>query len=421
MSSPIQQVCGVIERRRDELVDLIKQLVRFKTVNPPAGNEKPAQDFIGEKLRKLGFKVDLFDVFPGRPNVVGVLKGSGKGKSVILNGHIDVAEARSSDNWKYDPFNPVLRDGRIYGRGTTDMKSSLAGFIMALDSILEAGYELEGDVIYESVIGEESGEPGTRRCIEKGYKADFAIVGEASEGRRILGSIGAVNACLEIKSPYTRHLGARARCIHAGGQTEGANCIEKMALRMIPALNDLERHWAVFKTHPLMVPGLALINSFYIEGGGNFAFMPDECKLYFTVRWYPNDVEEQVKIEVEDQIRRAAESDLWLKKYPPHIEWRPEAYPSYYLPHDFDPDHPGMKMLAQAYNAVTGLNLDVGGRGIITDAGWLHKAGIPTVIYGAGKMYQAHQIDEHVVLDDVLTFTKTVAAFLLGWCGLKKS
>ncbi len=164
-----------IERRQGEFVELLRTLVRFDTSNPPGNNEESAQEWVAETLSDSGLTVDVFDVYPGRPNVVGVLKGTGGGRSVILNGHIDVTEARLPERWRHPPFAAVVEDGKLYGRGAADMKGALAGFLFALDSLRRCGIKLAGDVIVQSVIGEETGEPGTRACVDRGYRADFAI------------------------------------------------------------------------------------------------------------------------------------------------------------------------------------------------------------------------------------------------------
>ncbi|MCL5957883.1 MAG: ArgE/DapE family deacylase, partial [Chloroflexi bacterium] len=345
MNEAEKELLQDIEQREDELFDLVRTLVRFETPNPPGGNEKEAQEWTARRLREMGMEVDVFDVYPGRPDVVGVLKGTGGGRSVILNGHIDVAEVALRDQWTHDPYDPVVVGRKMYGRGAADMKSGLAGYLFALESLIRHGFKLKGDVLYESAVGEEAGEAGTREMVKRGYKADFAIVAECSLGRNIHPSVGVMNACVTVRSPYSLHLVHRKNFVHAGGQMEGANAIEKMATKIIPALNELEREWAVFKTHPLLPPGLPVINPFAIEGGGNTFILPHECKLYVTVYYLPNEKKEDVQGQVEDQVRRAAELDSWLRKYPPTVEWNPERSPIEFVPADFDPESAGVILL----------------------------------------------------------------------------
>ena len=414
-----QRLLGAMDARQADLADLLATLVRFATDNPPGGNEAPAQHWVAERMQKLGMDVDLFDALPGRPNAVGVWKGSGGGHSVILNGHVDVAEVRQRAAWQRDPFDPVVEGRTMYGRGTSDMKSALAAYLFVVQQLRAAGVRLRGDVIIQSVMGEEAGEPGARACTERGYRTDFAIVGEATRARQVLAAVGTMNLRITIRSPYTLHLHARRLALHAGGGLEGANCLEKMATRIIPALNDLEREWAVFKRHPAIPPAQTLINPFSIRGGGNPFFLPDECTLHVIVLYLPNESQDEVRRQVEEQVQRAAELDPWLRKYPPEVEWNPAEYPITFLPSDVDPEHPGVRTLLEAGRDVMGEPLQVGGgRGAICDSGWIAQGGTPTVVWGPGDVYWAHRIDEQVDLDDVLAYAKMLGLFLLRWCGV---
>jgi len=415
----VAEILEELDNRKEELYHLLETLIRFRTPNPPGGNEKEAQEWIAGRLRKLGLKVDIFDALPGRPNVVGVLKGVGRGKSVILNGHIDVCEDRLVDKWRRNPYDPYLEGGALVGKGSTDMKSALASFLFVLECVQRRGHQFMGDVIFESVIGEETGEPGTKRCLEKGYRADFAIVGESARGAKVLyAAVGLTNGRLTIESPYTLHLQERRFFTHAGGGREGANCIEKMATAIIPALNDLEKHWGVFKKHPLMPAGQSMINVFNFTGGGNTFFIPDKCMIDFTVYYIPGEDKEAVQKEVEDKINRVSQADEWLRKYPAIIEWDPEPETYQFIPSELDIDEPGVQTLMESYKQVTGEDLSVGGRGVIVDSGWFSAARIPVVTFGPGDAFWAHRIDERVELAALSAYCKTLAIFLCRWCGL---
>jgi len=407
-----------IEQNEEHLFETLRALVRFRTPNPPGGNEGPAQDWVEQRLKEIGLTVDRWDVLPGRPNVIGVMQGEGGGPGVALNGHIDVCEDRLLEEWSSDPYQPVM-DGRdMIGRGASDMKCANASFLVALETLRRHEIRLKGDVIFQSVIGEEAGEPGTRSAIERGYQGDFAIVGESSRGRDLVACIGVMNCAITIESPYTLHLVARKFTINAGGQLEGANCVEKMALRIIPALSDLERQWAVFKTHPLVPPGACNINVFRIEGGANTFILPDRCTAYVTVTYLPHERKEEVIEEVERHVAAAAQLDDWLSKYPPKIEWSPASYPIEFAAADFDPESEPVQHLAEAVKLASGQDPVLGGRGGITDAGWFHRAGVTAVVFGPGDVDYAHRIDERVHLDDVVNHCKAVTLFLTRYCGV---
>ena len=414
-----KDVLAAIEKNNDQLFDILKELIRFPTENPP-GNEAPAQKWFADRLRKASLEVDIFEPLPERPNVVGTLKGAGGGRSVILNGHMDVVTARQRESWKHDPFDPVVKDGMMFGRGASDMKSALAAYLFAMEILKDTGLKLKGNVIVQSVVGEEAAEPGTKTAAER-YPADFAIVGEGTRSRQIVPSVGTLTARVTIKSPYTLHLHARRQALFAGGGIEGANAIEKMALRIIPALNDLERQWAVFKKHWAIPPAQTLINPFLIQGGGSAGYLPDECTMYLIVVYLPTENPEDVQKEIEDQIHRAAMLDGWLRSYPPEVEWNPAEQPWIFPASDLDADHPGVNDLSQVIEEISGEKAEKGGRGGITDAGYFPMNDIPSVVYGPGNVHWAHRMDERVSLDDVTLYAKVISIFLMRWCGVSAS
>ena len=153
----------------------MKQLISYKTPAPPARNTEEAQCFVASFLTEKGFQIDKWDVYPGDPNVVGVLKGidSEHYQSLIINGHMDVAEINEDEDWITDPFTPIVQDGAVIGRGAADMKGGLAGALFAIQLLHEAGIELPGDLTFQSVIGEEVGEAGTLECCKRGYTCRF--------------------------------------------------------------------------------------------------------------------------------------------------------------------------------------------------------------------------------------------------------
>ena len=413
-----ERVLDRIDAETDLLMGLLGDLVRFQTPNPPGGNESEAQQWIRNILEDMGLETDMWDALPGRPNVVGVLKGKSGSQRVILNGHIDVCEDRLLARWSTPPYEPVMKDGAMFGRGTTDMKSGLASFLFAIRTLRAEGIQLDGDVVFQSVIGEERGEPGARSAIERGYTGDFAIVGEASGGRNLIAGVGVINFKVTVESDISLHLVARKLTISAGGGLLGANCAEKMATRVVPGLMELERHWAVFKHHPLIPPSFASINLLRIEGGGNTFILPDSCVAYFTIVYYPNEDLRHVREQVETQIARIAELDPWLRDHRPRVEWSPPEYPVEFAASDFDPTTSAVRELARAIEDVVGDPPRMNMRGAITDAGWFHRAGVPAVVFGPGDVEYVHRIDERVRTVDVVAHCKATTLFLMRFCGV---
>lgn len=424
MDSLITQVQQLAEDRQAELFAMLAELVAFPTVSPPARNTLKAQQFLEEQLKACGFETELWDVYPGDPNVTAVKLGTEREnyRSLLLNGHMDVAEVGDTQEWLGDPFKLTLQNGRAYGRGTADMKGGLAALLFAVKLLAEAGIELKGDLLFHSVIGEEAGEAGTRACMEKGYKADFAVVADTS-GLAIQGQGGVITGWVTVQSPVTYHDGMRSRMIHAGGGVQGASAIEKM-VKLIAGLQELERHWAVTKSYPGFPAGSNTINPAVIEGGRHAAFIADRCSLWITVHFYPNEDYETVAAEIEEHLLRVAQGDPWLRKHPPSFRWggrsmieeRGEIFPSLEL----NTESEGLKALFACHREVLGAAPVVGMSPTVTDAGWLDRAGIPTLIYGPGELAHAHSVDESTDMQELVDYTKVMIAFIADWCNRTK-
>lgn len=415
-----------VEERQGELLDLVKTLITYKTPAPPARNTQEAQEYVGAHLKKLGYTVDMWDVYPNDPNVVGVLKGTNTDnyKSLIINGHMDVAEVSPDEKWIGDPFIPVVENGHLIGRGAADMKGGLGSALFALQLLKEYEIELPGDITLQSVIGEEVGEAGTLQCCKrgKGAEADFAIVVDTSD-LHIQGQGGVITGWITIKSNQTYHDATRRNMIHAGGKLVAASAIEKMS-KVIQGLQELERHWAITKSYPGCPPGTNTINPAVIEGGRHAAFIADECRLWITVHYYPDETYEKVTKEIEEHILNVSKGDLWLKDNPPSFTWggtsmiedRGEIFPSL----EVDPEHAGVQLLSQSHYRTFHAEAKIDVSPTVTDGGWLAAEGIPTVIYGPGDLTNAHAVNEKVSIDQLVDFTKILLEFIYTWSHTEK-
>ncbi|MCZ8493127.1 acetylornithine deacetylase [Priestia megaterium] len=419
MEETIDLLVKQVEERKGELIQLLTTLVSYKTPAPPARNSHEAQLYVANFLENCGFSIDMWDLYCNDPIVVGTLKGkkSPDYQSLIINGHMDVAEVQENEKWETDPFEAVVKDNKIIGRGVADMKGGLAGALFAVQLLTEAGIELPGDLIFESVVGEEVGEAGTLQCCQKGYTADFALVADTSD-LHIQGQGGVITGWITIKSRKTYHDGTRRSMIHAGGGLLAASAIEKMA-KVIGGLQELERHWAVTKSYPGFLPGTNTINPAVIEGGRHAAFIADECRLWITVHYYPNESYDQVSKEVEEYILAIAKADPWLKDNLPTFEWggtsmiedRGEIFPSL----EIDENHAGVKLLAHAHENIEGKKPPIDVSTSVTDGGWLADAGIPAAIYGPGNLANAHAVNEQLDMNQLVQYTKVMVQFIYTW------
>lgn len=425
MEINIEKLIGQVDERKQELIELVSTLIEFETPAPPARNTKDIQSFIEKYLKELSFHTDMWDVYPNDPNLVGVKAGINRDEynSLIINGHVDVAEIRPDEKWITDPFKPIVTDNKIIGRGAADMKGGLAGALFAIRLLHEAGMTLKGDLIFQSVIGEEVGEAGTLQCCERGYTADFALVVDTSD-LHIQGQGGVITGWITLKSPETYHDATRRDMIHAGGGLFAASTIEKMT-KIIDGLRELEQHWAITKQYKGFPPGSNTINPAVIEGGRHPAFIADECKLWITVHYYPNETYQDVVKEIEEHLLALAQADPWLKEHPPTFTWggssmivdKGEIFPSL----EVDPMHPGVQTLSKTHEAIHNEQAKVDVSPSVTDGGWFGQVGIPAAIYGPGDFKNAHAVNESCSIDQLVQFTQTMIRFIYQWTNIKKT
>jgi acetylornithine deacetylase/succinyl-diaminopimelate desuccinylase family protein len=417
-----QAVDSKIAALEQDSIDLLSRLIGFNTSDPPAANCEDAQFWLQRYLiEKMGANsTETFEDFPKDPHLVARFKSSANnGRSIIFNGHMDVAEVRPDEKWRYGPFTPILENGIFYGRGSTDMKGGMTAMLMAIRAVRESGIKLGGDVIFESVVGEEAGEAGTKTCIDRGYRGDFAVISEPTNFR-IQGQGGVITCWLTVKSKTTFHDGNRRRMIHAGGGLYGASAIEKMA-KLLASVQDLERHWAVMKSDPRMPPGSTTINPSFIHGGRHPAFIADECKLWLTVHLLPSETYSDVQKEIESCLLAACESDPWLKNNPVEFSWggksmfrgTGEIFPSA----EIDDNADQTLVLKRAHESVFDRSEPVSIMPSVTDAGWFDEAGIPVAIYGPGDLAQAHTVDEFIRWKEITDASRIYAHLLIDWCG----
>lgn len=423
----LQRAVKRIRESRDELLAILEKLVGYPTVSPPARNTAEAQGFLADQLEELGFGINRWELYPGDPVVVGVKPGTrpDRFRSLILNGHMDVAEVGQPGEWQGDPFTLRVEGDWAAGRGTADMKGAMAAALLALRIMKDEGIELKGNLQFQSAVGEEAGEAGTRSITERGLAAgyDYAVVMDTSN-LAIQGQGGVITGWLTVQSPQVHHDGMRASMLHAGGGVFGASAIEKMA-KLIGSLQELERHWAVVKRYPGFTPGATTINPAVIEGGRHAAFVADTCRLWITVHFYPDEDYQAVIREIEEHIRYAAMADPWLKEHPPVFEWggrsmiedRGEIFPSLEL----DRQHPGLKCLAGCHEEAAGRKPEISMSPSVTDAGWLAEAGVPAAIYGPGLLSEAHGVNEGVSVTELLTFAESLLRFMAVWCNSPKT
>ncbi len=416
---------------RKEVTGLTSELVKRQSINPlysgvdidkVLGGEKDCNEYLASVLREFGCKIDLFEKAPKRTNLVGVLKGTGGGRSLILNGHIDTVPFGDIDAWTgKNPTSGVIKEGKLYGRGASDMKSGVASMVRAVESITRAGLRLRGDVIIESVVGEEvmSHELGVSATVERGYKADAAIDTEPTSLALQPVTSGLLWMRVNIEGKST-HACERGKLIRAGGKGSevGVNAIDK-GLKLMQALLELEQQWGITKQHPLFDPGHFVLHPGVIDGAPYGVRVPfvvsSYCTIDYAIWHHPNETPDQVKREVEEYIKSVSKLDPWLTRHPPKIDWL-LSWP----PGSTPADHPICESTKLAHQEVTGSPVKVHAFDAVCDVAFLDRAGIPSTVYGPGDLMQAHTINEYVPVEEIITSTKTLALAAMDWCGVSE-
>lgn len=412
------------EAKRKESLDFLTGLVSTDTSNEDMGaygRELNGQKIIIGKLEEMGAELDIFEpdygrikkyreASPGhdykdRPNVVGVFRGAGGGRSLIINGHIDTVPCGSPEEWISHPLQPVVRDGRLYGRGTCDMKGGLAAAVMALEAVRDSGVKLKGDVILQSVVDEEGGGNGTLACCERGYTADAAIIPEPTQLQLMPAHMGWLFYKIEF----------RGRALHCAYKWKGVNAIEK-CMKLMQAMQELERTWAVEKRHPYLPPPTISFGT--IHGGTSGSVVPDKCTLDMSVHYLPCKVDgewmgEKVEKEFLHVVENVANSDDWLRENPPVVTL-------YQLGSGYDigTGHPIIECVRRNAAKVKGGPPFLRGLESGADARLLtNYADTPTLIFGPGNIENAHSINEFIDLEQYYEAIKILALAIVDWCG----
>ncbi|MGH2618102.1 MAG: ArgE/DapE family deacylase, partial [Thermomicrobiales bacterium] len=421
--------------RHEETVALLQDLVRVDSVNPYFSNyeapsrEGDVQDVLAGRLERLGARLDRWEPdaktlaryaggpgyypdrdFRGRPNLVATLPGSGGGPSLMLLGHADVVSA--GEGWTVGPFSAERRDGAIYGRGTADMKGGLAAAVAALEILNAANIRLRGDVLFASVVDEEAGGMGTLAVVDRGYRADGAIIPEPTDlnvaplcrgivwGRL---TIPGRASHIEMPQPHWRDGGA----------------VDAIALgrTFLDAIDRLNATWAESpaKRHPLL-PLPCRVKVSMLDAGEFPTAYANRMRITFDAQYLPAERDERglggrVKAELASYFHQIGQEHEWLREHPPRIEWLVDADCG-----ETAGDHRLSRLVHDAARAAGAVSR-MEGMSSHTDMGLLVNAGIPTVNFGPGAPSVAHQPDEHVTERDLLLATTTLATAIAEWCG----
>lgn len=414
------KISSLIDEKKQEIIDLCQDLIRIPSIT---GEEEQIQHFIAGYLDKMGLELDIWEPdlsemrqhpaynddglgYKARPNVVGILPGTGGGRSLLLNAHSDVVEPGPLGQWPRNPWAGEIAKGRIWGRGACDDKGGIACIIKAVETLSKLKISLAGDIILEIVIGEEYGSNGngTLASTMRGYTADGAIVAEPTSCKLMLAHRGNLFWKVVVEGKGS----------HAGTKYEGVSAVEKAVL-LLEALLTLERernkrlHHPLYDQYPLKAP--ICIGKFH--GGDLIAGIPERCELEGDIEFLPGESPEEVRKELEQTLLQCADQDIWLRKHPPVIQWIGASLESA----EIALDHPLVAVMEKSCKSVLGdYPLKKGMEGGCDMRIKILYGGTPTLIFGPGKSTVAHTINEYVSIEDLVHATKVIASSIVRWC-----
>lgn len=432
----ISLVLSWIDEHREEIINLLQQMVQIPSVNPwflkEQGDryEELVQDLIADELISLGASIDRWEPnpqelskyegkpgycpdhkFEGRPNQAGVIKGSGGGKSLLLVGHVDVV--KGGFGWSVDPFKAIRKDGKIIGRGVVDMKGGITAMISAVKAILSVGFKNAGDICLGTVVDEEAGGMGTLAFVDRGYRADGCILTEPTDLTIAPLCRGILWGKLLIKG-RSGHIELPQEDWRKGGAVDAI----RLARLFLDKFDVFNSEWAIRKTHPLLPMPCQLYVAQFNAGEYPTTFA-GQAEIVFNAQYLPaerdqNYLGSKVKKEIEEFIYSIAHEDEWLSRNPPKIEWLIDADCA-----ETQVDHPFVETCKASLLQVLGKAV-LQGLGSHTDMGWFVNVGIPTINFGPGKPSFAHQSDESLDENDFIIATKVLAVLIMNWCGITK-
>ena len=431
----IAAVQAGIERDRDFVVGLTRDLVRIPSVNPKFQSEQglnretDVQTLLQGILAEQGFATEMTEALPGRPNLTGDWAGSEE-RSLILCGHIDTVPIGEAGRWSVDPFGGDIRDGKLYGRGSIDMKGGVAACVAAARAIRAAGIQLEGRLSIHSVVDEEAGGFGAMDLVRRGKLAKAVLVAEPTWGDVLPAEGGLEWARVTIRG-RAAHSALRYNEIYPQRDTPdrlkpAVNAIE-LAMRFIEALRYYELDRTRARSHPLLPPGMNTIHVGVIRAGAglgedglpigmsNPAITPDAAVIDLDMKFLPTETSAAYRREFEAFVHHFSQTDAWLRDNPIKVDW--ELGGLYFPPMDTSVDHPLVQSLVRRKSAI-GKRPEVKGFIAVCDAAHYAGAGVDGVIFGpSGDGF--HGENEYVDVASLAETAKVIAGAVIDWCGVK--
>ncbi|KAK3705221.1 hypothetical protein LTR37_013382 [Vermiconidia calcicola] len=408
----------------DEQIAYTQELIR---IGGQRGHETDVMDWVFKQYNNRGWNPIRIEMDEGElsqhigagrfsethsrvPIIIGTHKpkGEAKGKSLILNGHLDVVPLGPADMWKADPYSGLIEGDRLYGRGAGDMRSGAAANVWALDALRRIGLQPASEIILQAVVEEESTGNGTLMAHLKGYKADAALIPEPMQEQLVRANVGVLWFQVEV----------RGRPVHVREMSTGTNAIDA-SMKVIGALREMEEEWdqryssqQYFQDekHPLN------LNVAIVKAGDWASSVPAWCQVDCRIAIVPGVSAQSAADEIEKKVADFAANDPYLSQNPPKIRWNGFFSEGYVL----EPGSEAENVLRRAHQQAAGEELTTQTSTAYIDAR-VHSLydKIPAMVYGpiAGDI---HGFDEWVSIESVKRVTTAMALFIAEWCGVEE-
>ncbi|MEM7225251.1 MAG: M20 family metallopeptidase [Pseudomonadota bacterium] len=376
----------------ERLVARLSEMVTIRSENPfeapasPGYQEQEYADYLAQAMSELGLEVVKRDVVPGRPNVWGRFRERNDGTTLMLAGHTDTVGTEGYD----EPFDGRLEDGKIYGRGSCDMKAGLAAYLEAVRVLKEAKVPLTGDLIVAGICDEEFQMIGSRDMGKNGPWADFGIIGEPTD----------LTICPAHKGQFSLFIRTFGKAVHSSVPELGENAIERMA-RVVLAFSNYNDELKQATPHALC--GHGRFSPGVIRGGGIVSSVPDYCELEVDRRTLPGESSEEVVAQYRRRLDRLAAEDPRFRYEISDPSWDVKSL-------DTPISSPVVQSLSAAYEVVLGEVPDIHAFPAATDA---PNLGFPTVVCGPGSLAQAHTTCEYVEVSQLVAAARLYLASAL--------
>ena len=421
--TPEDRAVDAVDALGEGYLRFLAELVRCPTL---LGQEAECQELICRRLVDLGLETRIWEPDPGlleshpdfvpvereyagRPNVAGVLVPSGSGgRSLVLNGHVDVVPLGPLHWWSFDPWGAEVREGRMYGRGALDMKSGLVAALLAVAAVRESGARLRGAVRVESVIEEECTGNGMLASRLDSGRVDGAVLTEPTGLQAWTATLGVLwfEVCVRGRPAYVGEPGRQVNAIE-----KAASLIHRLKPAVVEALNRDFRHPAYdHRPRPLS------LNVGRIKGGdwpSNVALeCRFSCRMSFPVDWPPDRAQDFA----EEQVRLAAADDPWLVRNPPRIRYNGFRARGWVAPGVTGPSSL-IGLLEECHHGVTGRDLEQDAFPGTADARYFNAGVGEQSIYYGPRGGNLHAPDEYVELESVLEAARVLSRLVIRWCG----